>query len=73
MTDAELNRMEEIPLHSDVARLVAELRSAQAENERLLGAFRHWHVNNGTNDACRQCGLDLRDEVHIRAEKAREG
>lgn len=27
----------------------------------------HVHKANGVNDACAYCGLDLRDEVHIRA------
>lgn len=27
---------------------------------------KHIHVNNGTNDACNDCGMDLRDEIHVR-------
>ncbi len=27
---------------------------------------RHVHVNNGVNDACKECGKDLRDEIHLR-------
>ena len=27
---------------------------------------RHIHVNNGENDACKECGKDLRDEIHFR-------
>lgn len=39
-----------------------ELRVAALES-----TFRHYHVNNGNgDDACRQCGLDLRDAVHTR-------
>ena len=30
--------------------------------------FRHYHVNNRENDACKQCGLDLRDKIHCRAD-----
>ena len=38
------------------------------ENERWKRAFEHIHVNahDGT-DACKQCELDLRDAIHIRA------
>jgi hypothetical protein len=27
---------------------------------------KHYHVNNGVNDNCRDCGKDLRDEIHFR-------
>lgn len=34
----------------------------------LEAKFQHYHVNNGDGtDACRECGFDLRDRVHIRA------
>jgi len=43
-----------------------ELRVAELEHR-----FRHYHVNNGKNDryddSCKQCGLDLRDQIHTRA------
>ena len=41
-----------------------ELRVAELESR-----FRHIHVNNGNqyDDSCKQCGLDLRDKIHIRA------
>ena len=39
----------------------------QREYYALINAFRHIHVNNGVDDACRQCGLDLRNPVHMRA------
>ena len=32
----------------------------------LENTFRHNHVNNGQDDTCRACGLDLRDPVHVR-------
>lgn len=33
---------------------------------QLESVFRHRHVNSGIehDDSCKQCGLDLRDEVH---------
>ena len=37
-----------------------------AEVERLRNIFKHYHVNNGVDDACKQCGLDLRNEIHTR-------
>ncbi len=27
---------------------------------------RHFHVNNSENDTCKECGKDLRDEIHFR-------
>lgn len=27
---------------------------------------RHRHVNNGVDDACKQCGRDLRNDIHER-------
>lgn len=38
----------------------------EAELDEVLQAFRHRHVNNGENDVCKQCGLDLRHEIHER-------
>ncbi len=39
---------------------------AANEIELLLKTFAHYHVNNGHNkdDSCKQCGLDLRHEIH---------
>jgi hypothetical protein len=34
--------------------------------ESQLEKFKHTHVNNGVDDACKQCGLDLRNEIHTR-------
>ena len=38
-----------------------------ARIRQLETAFRHNHVSNGVDDTCKQCGLDLRDPIHIRA------
>lgn len=40
--------------------------------QAVLASKRHMHVNNGTrNDACKLCGLDLRNPIHLRlGEKA---
>lgn len=43
-----------------------DLGYARAEIATYVGAFRHPHVNNGEDDACRQCGLDLRNPIHCR-------
>lgn len=48
--------------HRDQLRArVAEL---EADKRSYLQAFHHRHVNNGTDDACKQCGLDLRNPIH---------
>jgi len=41
-------------------------RTIEAELNQLLTAFRHRHVNNGEDDACKACGFDLRHEIHER-------
>ncbi len=41
---------------------------ARERIEKLESTFRHTHVNSGDGtDACKECGLDLRDKIHIRA------
>jgi uncharacterized protein with LGFP repeats len=34
--------------------------------EPIKQQSRHTHVNNGADDACKECGKDLRDEIHFR-------
>lgn len=36
-----------------------------ALTEGLKRRAHHRHVNNGLNDACKECGQDLRDEIHL--------
>lgn len=55
-------------LHSDACgcdtcEAIASARAALKEAK----PNRHYHVNNGKDDACAQCGLDLRNGVHLRA------
>ena len=45
---------------------------ALSEIERLESAFRHVHINNHVDDACKRCGLDIRSGVHSRAQRTRE-
>lgn len=33
---------------------------------RIRRAFKHTHLNNGKDDTCKDCGLDLRDSIHTR-------
>jgi hypothetical protein len=40
-------------------------KAAQKDHESKQAA-RHTHVNNGVNDNCKECGRDLRHEVHLR-------
>lgn len=44
----------------------AERRISKMETqlEGLRDIFRHTHVKNGKDDRCKQCGLDLRNEIH---------
>ena len=48
--------------------LCDELDKAREENRKLLETFSHVHINNGKDDICLKCGLDLRDPVHRRTE-----
>lgn len=41
-------------------------RTLERELEEVISKFKHIHVNNGINDACKQCGFDLRHEIHER-------
>lgn len=38
----------------------------KALTEQKAPEIRHRHVNNGSDDACKDCGKDLRDEIHFR-------
>ena len=42
-------------------------RALVQRNEFIENRFRHIHVNNqdGT-DICKECGIDLRDPIHVR-------
>ena len=44
---------------------LAELERPR-NHDRYLIAFAHIHVNKGDGtDICKQCGLDLRDQIHF--------
>jgi len=39
--------------------------------QQLESTFRHYFINDPNNaDRCKECGLDLRDPIHIRQERA---
>lgn len=42
-----------------------EQLAMEQEHAAWLKTFRHIHVNNGTDDACARCGLDLRNRIHF--------
>lgn len=42
-----------------------QISDANRETMRYVRTFRHRHVNNGKDDSCKQCGLDLRDLMHL--------
>ena len=62
MTQAETKDFK--ALQARVSDLEARLRDALGSR-----ALPHVHVNNGKDDACLKCGLDLRNEIHIREAK----
>lgn len=47
----------------DCGEQVSKLR---AQLIRWRTAFKHIHANNLIDDSCNACGLDLRDDIHIR-------
>ncbi len=63
--------MDYIQTGSDKDKIIKALvKQNEADKQRikeLEDTFSHYHVNaqNGT-DACKECGLDLRDIIHIR-------
>lgn len=50
-----------------VFKAVIDKAGKTKEERRIMHleeTFRHYHVYNGIDDSCKQCGLDLRDLVH---------
>jgi len=43
------------------------ITTLKADIKKLEGNFSHFHVANHVDDACAVCGLDLRNEVHLRS------
>ena len=62
-------------LERSVEGLFAALAADEGELERYRTVFGHYHVAGTTKgldiDTCAQCGLDLRDEIHLRAGKGK--
>jgi len=44
----------------------AKIETLEREVAAMTSAFAHMHVNNGTDDFCKQCGLYLTHPVHLR-------
>ena len=42
------------------------MADAALEIKKLRIIFGHIHENNGIDDACAECGLDLRNPIHTR-------
>lgn len=38
--------------------------SEEAIDMFIQQKFKHYHVNNGVDDYCKECGYDLRSEIH---------
>ncbi len=47
-------------------RAINEIERLAARIDFIETRFRHIHVNNGSDDTCKECGLDLRDAIHTR-------
>lgn len=64
-----------IPTYNTVSmqRAYEHARSLERRLAEWREAFKHMHVNNGKNDSCKQCGLDLRNEIHLRMGEAKRG
>ena len=58
---------------NEIDRLTEGQEQQAAEIESLISIYRHYHQNNGQDDACRQCGLDLRNEIHAVSLESRKG
>ena len=41
------------------------VRECLDEIELLRKTFKHYHKNNGVDDTCEECGLDLRNPIHF--------
>ena len=41
------------------------IKQLTEDNTELITAFKHYHVNDGSTDACSKCGFDLRNPIHI--------
>lgn len=47
-----------------LATAITRITELKDQRDAYLNAFRHRHTNNGKNDTCAKCGLDLRDPIH---------
>jgi seryl-tRNA synthetase len=73
----EIKREAKLPeenkrLKRKVEKLEVKLQSLETELDQLLKTFEHTHVNNGEDDACAECGLDLRNRIHKRIKALEE-
>lgn len=58
-------------LVNTIRQLESELTHLRGDRDRLLEAFRHYHINDpdSNDDICFECGFDLRNPIHRRAEQ----
>ena len=62
---AALNKMSHSLRHRMAMNDSGRIRDLEAEVDQMRETFGHYHVNAGDgSDACRQCGLDLRNPIH---------
>lgn len=53
---------------SELVQLRTRITELEEERDRYLNTFKHTHVagRDGRIDRCHECGLDIRDAIHIR-------
>lgn len=52
--------------------MLIAIEANKKEIAMLIKAFKHFHENNGIDDSCRECGLDLRNPVHLSSTNNKE-
>ena len=65
--EKEDNAKLSIPKYEYILKSVAD-KNTRDRIEELEKTFKHFHVNNQEDNFCKECGLYLTDDIHIRAE-----
>lgn len=50
---------------SEITHFQKQCLANKKEINGFIKAFCHFHINNGVDDSCKECGLDLRNPVHF--------
>ena len=63
--DATMFKAETLKQHQRAEQAEKRAQESERDVKQYLATFAHWHVNRGDGtDACKACGLDLRDKIH---------